>query len=481
MFTSGLIFLFIYTMFFSAAFFRLFLLFVGFFSFLFMLECLLTSNTLSLMFDHYYLIYKLEWINLSYLLLFDSITLYFILLTLLLFIVCILLAWNLKYKLREFLITLFFINFFLINVFGIADLIFFYVFFESLLIPMFLLIGVWGSRERKVGAAYQFFLYTLLGSIFMLISIFFVYSHFGTTDFRIFSLFSITLQRQLLFWVFFFFAIAVKVPMFPVHIWLPEAHVEAPTAGSVILAGVLLKLGLFALLKFLFPSFAVASVIYAPFVFLLALVGIVYASCSTLAQIDMKKLVAYSSVAHMNFAVLGMFSFNFYGLVGSVALMLSHGLVSSGLFLCVGSLYDRYKTRLFIYYGGLIRLMPIFAFLFFVLVLANMSFPGTFSFVGELLIFFSLIFVNFFLCVFSGFTMVLSASYSLALYTHTMLGNLNSFFVKHFSDASRREFFIIGVLVNLTIFFGIFPNLILLVVEGNLSLYLDVILIYIYS
>lgn len=228
---------------------------------------------------------------------------------------------------------------------------------------------------------------------------------------------------------------------------MPEAHVEAPTAGSVILAGVLLKLGLFALLKFVFPSFATASVIYTPLVLLVALLGIIYASCSTLAQIDMKKLVAYSSVAHMNFAVLGMFSFNFYGLVGSVALMLSHGLVSSGLFLCVGSLYDRYKTRLFIYFGGLLRVMPIFSFLLFTLILANMSFPGTFSFIGEVLIFFGLIFVNFFLCIFSGVTMVLSASYSLLFYTNTMLGGINRFFVKYFSDVSRREFFMISSLV----------------------------------
>ena len=261
---------------------------------------------------------------------------------------------------------------------------------------------------------------------------------------------------------------------------MPEAHVEAPTAGSVILAGVLLKLGLFALLKFVFPSFAAASVIYTPLVLLFALIGIIYASCSTLAQIDMKKLVAYSSVAHMNFAVLGMFSFNFYGLVGSVALMLSHGLVSSGLFLCVGSLYDRYKTRLFIYFGGLLRVMPVFSFLLFTLILANMSFPGTFSFIGEVLIFFGLIFVNFFLCIFAGVTMVLSASYSLLFYTNTMLGNINKLFVKYFSDVSRREFFMISNLVFLTLLLGIFPNVILLIVEGNLALYLDAALTFFY-
>lgn len=261
---------------------------------------------------------------------------------------------------------------------------------------------------------------------------------------------------------------------------MPEAHVEAPTAGSVILAGVLLKLGLFALLKFLFPAFPAASCLYTPLVAIFATLGIIYASSSTLAQIDIKKMVAYSSVAHMNFAVLGMFSFNFYGAVGSVLLMLSHGLVSSGLFLSVGALYDRYKTRLFVYYGGLIRLMPIFSTLFFVLVLANMGFPGTFSFIGELLIFFSLVYVNVLLCLVSGATMVFSAAYSLALYTHTMLGSLNPFFVKHYSDLSRREFFFLSVLTVLTVMLGIFPNLVILPIEGNFSLYLDTALAYIY-
>lgn len=266
--------------------------------------------------------------------------------------------------------------------------------------------------------------------------------------------------------------------MFPVHIWLPEAHVEAPTAGSVVLAGILLKLGLYALLKFVFPSLPVASALYTPLVFLFAFIGLFYASCSTLVQIDMKKLVAYSSVAHMSFAVLGMFSFNFYGLAGSFVLMLSHGLVSSGLFLCVGALYERYKTRLFIYYGGLVRLMPLFSSTLFILILANMGFPGTFSFIGEFLIFFGAIFVNFSLCVFSGITMVLSAAYSLIFYTNTVLGSINCAFVKFFADISRREFYIIGSLACLTLLFGIFPNLLLLMIEGNLLIYFDMAVVF---
>lgn len=235
----------------------------------------------------------------------------------------------------------------------------------------------------------------------------------------------------------------------------------------------LLKLGLYALLKFLFTSFALASVFYLPVVVLLSLLGILYASCSTLIQIDMKKLVAYSSVAHMNFVVLGLFSFNFYGFLGSLLLMLSHGLVSSGLFLCVSSLYDRYKTRLFIYFGGLINLMPNFSTFFLILVLANMGFPGTFSFIGEVLIFFGVIFLNLVVCLLAGTSMVLSAAYSLTLYNHTMLGNVNSVFVKYFSDLSYREVFMLGSLAVLTVLFGIFPNLVILPLEGHISIYLD--------
>jgi proton-translocating NADH-quinone oxidoreductase, chain M len=463
----------IYFFFLSTFYFKMLLLFFSFFCLVIFLIFLLSINTTLSLFNLYSFSYKFDFFNFTYCFLMDSLSLYFIILTVFLFIICILLGWNLKYKLKEFLVVVLSITLFLINVFGVSDLFFFYVFFETLLIPMFLLIGIWGSRERKIEAAYQFFLYTLFGSLFMLLSLFFLYSHFGGTDFRLFLIFSITPERQQIFWIFFFFAIAVKVPMFPVHIWLPEAHVEAPTAGSVILAGVLLKLGLYALLKFLFTSFAAASVFYIPIVVLLSLLGIIYASCSTLIQIDMKKLVAYSSVAHMNFVVLGLFSFNFYGFLGSILLMLSHGLVSSGLFLCVSSLYDRYKTRLFIYFGGLISLMPNFSTFFLILVLANMGFPGTFSFIGEVLIFFGVIFLNLLVCLMAGFSMVLSAAYSLTLYNHTMLGNINSVFVKYFSDLSYREVFMLGSLAVLTVFFGIFPNLVILPLEGHISIYLD--------
>lgn len=220
----------------------------------------------------------------------------------------------------------------------------------------------------------------------MIISILWLYSHYGTTDIRLLNMYSVGVSRQLVFWIAFFLSIAIKVPMIPVHIWLPEAHVEAPTVGSVILAGVLLKLGTYAVIKFLFPLFLAASMYYAPLVLTLSVLGIVYASLTTMTQIDMKKIVAYSSVAHMNYVVIGLFVFNVPAFVGAMFLMLSHGLVSSGLFMLVGFLYERYKTRLLLYFGGLARMMPMLTVCFFVFVLANMSFPGTFSFVGEFLV-----------------------------------------------------------------------------------------------
>lgn len=261
--------------------------------------------------------------------------------------------------------------------------------------------------------------------------------------------------------------------MFPVHIWLPEAHVEAPTIGSIILAGVLLKLGLFGLVKFLFPIFAFGSFIFSPFILILALIGVIYASMSTLIQIDMKKLVAYSSIAHMNFVVLGIFVFNFQGFIGGFALMLSHGLVSSGLFFCVGVLYERYKTRLLFYLGGLSLFMPLFNFFIFFFVLSNMSFPGTFSFIGEITILIGVGLKNFMLCFLSGITMVFAAAYSLYLYSFVMLGSPRDFFIKKYADVTKREFVCLFLLAFFTIFLGVFPMYVLDGFYSMVPFYLD--------
>jgi len=302
-------------------------------------------------------------------------------------------------------------EFFLINVFSVLDLFFFYIFFESILIPMFIIIGVWGSRQRKIHAAYQFFFYTLFGSIIMLIGIIVIYFNTGTTDIQVLAQTEFSEMRQIFLWLSFFCSFAVKVPMLPVHIWLPEAHVEAPTAGSVILAGVLLKLGTYGIIRFMIPMFPYAMIYFTPLVFTMCVIAIIYSSATTIRQIDLKKIIAYSSVAHMNFALLGLFTNNSMGIEGSLFLLLGHGVVSSGLFLCIGILYDRYHTRNILYYGGLVQTMPIFSIIFLIFSLANIGFPGTVNFIGEFLVLVGTFKLNTTVAFLSATGMVLGAVY----------------------------------------------------------------------
>jgi proton-translocating NADH-quinone oxidoreductase chain M len=275
----------------------------------------------------------------------DGISLFFVLLTTLLIALCILTSWNsITFNLREYLICFLIMEFFLIGVFCVLDLLLFYIFFESVLIPMFLIIGIWGSRERKIRAAYFFFLYTLFGSILMLLSILYIYIQVGTTDYEILLTFSFSLIEQYILWFTFFLSFATKVPMVPVHLWLPEAHVEAPTAGSVILAGVLLKLGTYGFIRFSLPLFPEASFYFSPVVYIFAAIGIVYTSFTAIRQTDFKRIIAYTSVAHMNLVMLGIFSFNIIGLEGAILQSLSHGFVASALFLIIGVVYDTQCT-----------------------------------------------------------------------------------------------------------------------------------------
>jgi proton-translocating NADH-quinone oxidoreductase chain M len=277
---------------------------------------------------------------------------------------------------------------------------------------MFLLIGIWGSRQRKIHAVYQFFFYTIFGSLLMLLSILFIYSYTQTTDIRVLYNTNFSFNRQLILWLCFFFAFSVKVPLFPFHIWLPEAHVEAPTIGSVLLAGILLKMGSYGLLRFVISLFYDATYFFIPFVFTFCIFGIIYTCCTTIRQVDLKKIIAYSSVSHMSFVVLGLFSINILGISGSIFLMLSHGIVSGGLFFLVGCVYDRFKTRMLLYYSGLVNVMPLFAILFFILILGNISFPGTSGFIGELLILLGVFETNVFVAVISTFSIILTAVYS---------------------------------------------------------------------
>lgn len=401
-------------------------------------------------------------LNLNITLGIDGISLFFLLLTTLLIPLCLLASWNsVKFNLKEFLIAFLVLDFFLIGVFCILDLLFFYIFFESVLIPMFLIIGIWGSRERKVLAGYYFFLYTLFGSVLMLLSILYIYWQVGTTDYELLLSFAFSKQEQKLLWFTFFLAFASKVPMIPVHLWLPEAHVEAPTAGSVILAGVLLKLGTYGFIRFSLPLFPQASFFFTPLVYTIAATGIIYTSFTAIRQTDFKRIIAYTSIAHMNLVILGIFSFNTIGIEGAILQSLSHGFVASALFLVIGVVYDRYRTRIVQYYGGLASMMPIYIAIFLFFTMANISFPGTSSFVGEFLILVGSFKVNSTITFLGATSVVIGGAYSLWLFNRIAYGNLKIQFTQSFVDLSLREFLTFLPLILGTIVIGLYPNIFL--------------------
>ena len=399
---------------------------------------------------------KTEWLsnyNINFSLGIDGISLFFILLTTFLIVICILASWNsINIFVKEYIIAFLIIESLLIIVFSVLDLLLFYIFFESILIPMFLVIGIWGARKRKIDAAYQFFIYTLLGSVLMLLGIIILYIEIGTTDVEILLHHKLDKNLQILLWLTFFASFAVKVPMVPVHLWLPEAHVEAPTAGSVLLAGILLKLGTYGFLRFSIPMFPDASIFFIPMIFTMSVIAIIYTSLTTIRQIDLKKIIAYASVGHMNFVTLGLFSLNIEAIGGSMMIMLSHGIVSSALFLCIGILYDRYKTRIIKYYRGLVIVMPIFAVFFLIFTLANISFPTTSSFVGEFLILVGSFQENTFITVLASLGIILGAIYSIWLYNRIIYGTISNYIFKY-NDINFREFVILLPFLFLTFFY----------------------------
>ena len=388
----------------------------------------------------------------------DGISILFILLTTFITPICIISGiTSIKFRIKEFLISILVMETLMLGVFCSLDLVIFYLFFEGGLIPMFLIIGIWGGKQR-VYSAFKFFLFTLLGSVLMLIAIIAIYWITGTTDIIYLLNFKISKEFQYLLWLAFFSSFAVKLPMWPFHTWLPDAHVEAPTAGSVILAAILLKMGGYGFLRFSIGLFPVASDYFTPLIYSLSIVAILYTSLVALMQKDMKKLIAYSSVAHMGFVTIGIFSFTKQGLEGSIFQMISHGLISAALFLCVGVVYDRYNSRLISSYGGLVNVMPKYALVFMVFSLGALALPGTTGFIGEFLILIGIFKVNYLVAVFASLGVILTAAYMLWLYKRVIFGNVTNEKVKDFSDLNKPELFMFTILGFLVLFFGFYPD-----------------------
>jgi NADH-quinone oxidoreductase subunit M len=388
----------------------------------------------------------------------DGISFWLVLLSTFLMPICILCGWNsIESRVKEYLIAFLLLETFMIGAFVALDTVLFYVFFEGILIPMYLLIGIWGGKNR-VYAAFKFFLYTLLGSVLMLVALIALYIKTGTTDIVELMNADLPIDVQRWLWWAFFASFAVKMPMWPVHTWLPDAHVEAPTAGSVILAGVLLKMGGYGFLRFSLPILPEASQAYAMIVMVMSVIAIIYASLVALAQTDMKKMIAYSSVAHMGYVTLGIFSFNRQGLDGAMFQMLSHGVVSAALFLCVGVVYDRLHTREIARYGGLVNNMPRYAFVFMIFMLASVGLPGTSGFVGEFLALLGGFKANHVIATFAGLGIVLGATYMLVLYRRVIFGPLNKDDVRAMLDLDRHEIAIFVPLVLLVIWMGVYPK-----------------------
>jgi NADH-quinone oxidoreductase subunit M len=388
----------------------------------------------------------------------DGISLPFVILTTALMPFCILASWKaITSRVREYMMAFLILETLMVGTFSALDLVLFYLFFEGGLIPMFLIIGVWGG-PRRVYASFKFFLYTFLGSVLMLLAIMALYWNAGTTDIPTLMRTAVPRGLQTWAWLAFFASFAVKMPMWPVHTWLPDAHVEAPTAGSVILAAILLKMGGYGFLRFSLPMFPLASHDFAPLIFTLSCIAIVYTSLVALMQEDMKKLIAYSSVAHMGFVTMGIFAGTMQGVAGGVFQMISHGIVSGALFLCVGIVYDRMHTREIAAYGGLVNRMPLYAFVFMVFTMANVGLPGTSGFVGEFMTLLGTFKVSITTAFFATFGVILSACYALWLYRKIVFGALTKPSLASVKDMTFRECLILFPLVALTILFGIYPK-----------------------
>ncbi|MBL4628128.1 MAG: NADH-quinone oxidoreductase subunit M [Roseicyclus sp.] len=418
------------------------------------------------------LVEEREWMfGLTYKVGVDGISILFVMLTTFLMPITIASCWGVKHRVKEYMIALLILETLMIGVFVSLDMVLFYVFFEAGLIPMFLIIGIWGGANR-IYASFKFFLYTFLGSVLMLVAMVMMYVDAGTTDIptllnhqfgtETFSVLGFTVVGglQTMLFLAFFASFAVKMPMWPVHTWLPDAHVQAPTAGSVVLAAILLKMGGYGFLRFSLPMFPVASDIMAPLILWLSVIAIVYTSLVAMVQEDMKKLIAYSSVAHMGFVTMGIFAANQNGIDGAIFQMISHGFISGALFLCVGVIYDRMKTRDIDAYGGLVVRMPAYALIFMLFTMANVGLPGTSGFVGEFLTLIGVFQVNTWVGVFATTGVILSACYALWLFRRVMFGDLIKESLRSITDMTRRERAIFAPLVVMTLLLGVYPSLV---------------------
>jgi NADH-quinone oxidoreductase subunit M len=403
----------------------------------------------------------------------DGISILFIILTTFITPLCILSVNNsIKTRLRDFLIAILIMESFMIGVFCSLDLIIFYLFFEAGLIPMFLIIGIWGG-SRRVYSAFKFFLYTLLGSVLMLVAIISIYWITGTTDvIQLYEL-GIDAKYQNLLWLAFFSSFAVKTPMWPVHTWLPDAHVEAPTAGSVLLAAILLKMAGYGFIRFSLGLFPIASDIYTPLIYTLSVIAIIFTSLIALMQEDMKKLIAYSSVAHMGFVTLGIFTIQQQGIEGSIIQMISHGLVSAALFLCVGVIYDRMHSRLISSYGGIVAVIPKYSVLFMLFTLASIGLPGTSGFIGEFLILMGAFKDSFLVAVIASLGVILGAAYMLWLYKRVVFGKLVNKDLEKMIDLNHSEYFILSCLAIPILFFGFYPEPLIDTIEVSVKNLID--------
>ena len=400
----------------------------------------------------------------------DGISMMFVLLSTILMPICILASWDsIKDRVKEYMIAFLVLETMMVGMFCALDYVLFYVFFEGVLIPMFIIIGVWGHGERRVYAAFKFFLYTLLGSVLMLLALLAMYLQAGTTDIPTLLRTDFGYSMQIWLWLAMFASFAVKVPMWPVHTWLPDAHVQAPTAGSVILAGVLLKMGGYGFLRFSIPMLPEATAFFTPLVFALSVIAIIYTSLVAYAQENMKKLIAYSSIAHMGFATLGMFTLTTQGVQGSIFQMLSHGIVSAALFLLVGVVYDRLHTLDIDRYGGLIKIMPRYAAVFMLFMLASVGLPGTSGFVGEMLSLVGAFLVNTWVAVLAATGIILGAVYMLGLYRRVVFGKLDKDDVKRMLDLSPREFAMFVPLILLVLWMGIYPSSFIAVMDVSVA------------